>query len=121
MKNIKFVMLEKYSNTKVYSEVSKCIYKSIKNGHLYTTLSCDLEAGENEQYPLEDILDKYYVNCTDFFQVQSINGIQVLLFELEGSLGEEPEDVVNMQNLLGIIGKRVYNENEGGLIKLIVE
>ncbi|MBL1227103.1 hypothetical protein [Enterococcus sp. BWR-S5] len=64
MKNIKQVILDRYQDKQNYEEIGNGIFKDLKNKRYVITLKFELEADEDSQYPLEDILDKYYVNCT---------------------------------------------------------
>jgi len=116
MKNIRPIMLEKYKNDEHYERISEYIYKQRNNGSFRIAMACDLEEGDSVQYPLEDLLDKYYVNCTDYFEESQVNGLRTLSFELEGSLDDEDEDLSNIKEVSKIIGKHVYNGNTGTLI-----
>lgn len=67
------------------------------------------------QYPLEDILDKYCVNCTDLFDVKKIDNKYVFIFEVEG------EDKGSIKEIFGLIGKRIFNYEDRGEMKLGIE
>lgn len=121
MKNIKAIVLEKYKDTSAFEPVSADIYKSLSDGNYRLTLSCELEEDEDSQYPLEDILDTYYVNCTDYFEVDTENDREILRFELEGSLSDNEENFKNIRAVSEIIGKRVYNKKENGSVTLVIE
>ena len=121
MKNINSIVLEKYQDSTQFEKIDERIYKQRSNGSYRIALACELEDGESAQYPLEDLLDKYYVNCTDYFEETQINDLRTLSFELEGSLDVEDEDHANIIAVSKIIGKRVYNEEKEGLIRLIIE
>ena len=121
MKNIKSIVLDKYKDNVVFDRINEHIYKQRSNGNYRIALTCELEEGENIQYPLEDLLDKYYVNCTDYFEEKKINNLWMLSFEIEGSLDIEEEDYANIMSVSKIIGKRVYNKENDGLICLIIE
>jgi hypothetical protein len=72
--------------------------------------------GENSQYPLEDILDKYYLYVSD---VLSEAGGPRMEIELGGTL-------IDVRKAIGLAGKRAYNaeyvdEKGKTFIKLVVE
>lgn len=80
------------------------------------------EYGENDpdetevsQYPLEDILDKFLCACEDFYEIENENDSVNSYMEFVGC------DIQNIRDLLSIVGKHVYNEEDGGYIKLIIE
>lgn len=73
MKILKALKLDKYSDCERYVLQEGSIYKDLTGGvgskmgiaeePVYcVTLYTELEEDEDTQYPLEDILDKYYVN-----------------------------------------------------------
>jgi len=120
MKIMKAVALEKYADAARYEKISNVVFKNLSNGNYNLALSCELEEGEDSQYPLEDILDTYYVNCTDYFEIKTDGEKTLLLFELEGSLSAG-ENLKNITAVSELIGKHVYNKEEDGKIKLIIE
>ena len=80
------------------------------------------ELDENEpfdplvsQYPLDDILDKYRTYCFDGYEAENASDHENSYVEFAS------EDVEDIRNLLEIIGKHVYNREEGNYIKLIIE
>lgn len=126
MKVIKALVLEKYSNTDRYTLVDGDIFKDVTGGiggemgiihnPVYcVTLYCELEETEDTQYPLEDVLDKYLVNCTEVMEDQIIDDKHIYIFEIEG----EELDVI--KEIADLIGKRVYNYNVGDYIELGIE
>ena len=112
-------MLEKYQDSSKFIRLSENIYKQLSDNSIRIALSCSLEDDEDSQYPLEDILDKYYVNCTDYFEEDE--DARIISFELEGSLENETEDLANITEVSKLIGKRVYNVEEDGGINLVIE
>lgn len=120
MKNIKGIILNKYTDDTKFQKVNEFVYKDLSDGNYKITLSCELEEGEDSQYPLEDILDEYYVNCTDYFEEKVIDNKTCLSFELEGSLDDDKENYTNILAIYNLIGKHIYNKDEG-YIKLIIE
>ena len=74
-----------------------------------------MENSEDTQYPLEDILDKYLVNCTDVMEEKEEDDKRIFIFEIEG------DDEENIKAIAGLVGKRVYNYEDGDYIKLGIE
>ena len=142
MKNISNYVAKKYSETERYSFVeegiylSRNVYDSIEDGlyvykqagiksskmlpdYYVTSLSFEQEPdlGEGEsprdisQYPMEDILDKFFVSISDFYEKLNSESISLCFYEF---FSEEINDV---KNLRGIIGKHVYNNSS----KLVIE
>ena len=124
MKNIRLYKAEKYDSDK-YEEVKENIYKiydSFMNQDAYvTSLSFEQEPEYEEgadssdisQYPLEDVLDK------DFYPDLNNGSSNVCYLEFTGSAVED------IEKLLQIVGKHVYNgseEKDGKTyIKLFIE
>jgi len=120
MKNIRLLDLEKYKDTARYQFVEAGIYKDLSDPDdtsYRIPLSFELEAGEDTQYPIEDMLDKYYLYVAGFLSPEdSTNG----LMDLE--LGGELNDILQVKTILG---KRVYNREfvKDGVIyvELVIE
>lgn len=124
MKNIGSFKPEKYQSAKtkgvfkkpLYTELEDGIYEVHEKEKLYvTSLSFEQEpeygegenAGSISQYPLEDILDKFYCHVTDFYEMLNLETSSTCYLEFGSS------DVNDIKNLRSIIGKHVYNkENE---------
>ena len=107
MKNIISYIDEKYSS-EVYTEIDKGIYKY---GNNIVTSLCfeqepELEEGKDStdisQYPLEDILDKYNVYISDFYNENNAHATPKCCLEFCSSCEK------NIRNLRSIIGKHVY-------------
>lgn len=119
MKNFKDYTPEKYSGDG-YEKIEEGIYKTedpygIDKEMCYvTSLSFEQEPemyGEEEgspqyisQVPFEDILDKFYVYVTDFYEDLNEES-KVTCYQEFGS-----SDIEDIRNLRSIIGKRVYAE-----------
>lgn len=80
------------------------------------------EFGENDptnpmisQYPLEDILEKFNCYCYDDYTEENKKNSVNSYIEFAG---DEIEDI---ENLLTIVGKHVYNIEDGEYVKLIIE
>ena len=130
MKNIQIYKAEKYSKDE-YVEVKANIYKTydsfMESDAYVTSLSFEQEPEFEEgadssaisQYPLEDVLDKYYVAVNDFYENLNDGSSNTCYLEFSGA------SIENIENLLQIVGKHVYNgeeESDGKTyIKLIIE
>lgn len=120
MKIIKSVVRTKYKNREKFKPLGKNIFQDLQNSHVYLTLYCELEEEENTEEPLENILDEYYVNCTDYMEETEVDGKKVFIFEMEGSLadaGGVSDDIRNMKAVAALIGSRVYEDDWGNYIE----
>ena len=109
MRNIKVFDAPKYSN-KSYKKVADGIYFS--DGSYYMSISFEQEsefdegadASDISQYPLEDLLDKYSVYVSDFYNSINLEGHSTCYIEISS----------DSQNLLeemkSIVGKHIYNK-----------
>ena len=121
MNNIRLLHLDKYDSNE-FELIDNFIYRDLRNGNFCLALSFELEKDEDTQNPLEDILEKYCVNITDFFEVNEEDGVYTISIEIEGSLCDNEENLFNVKNLLEIVGKRVHNKvTPDGLFDLIIE
>ena len=120
MKNIKNFDAEKYNNAK-YQKVKEGIYKF--EDYYVTSLSFEQETEYDEgdspkyisQYPLEDLLDRFHVHISDFYD--DLNNIS----EKECYQEFASSKIENIENLRSIIGKHVYNLLENEAYKLMIE
>ncbi len=124
MKNIQYYNAEKYSD-KQYDSMEQGIH--CKDGMYYVSLSFvqepDLDEGYSSksisQYPLEDILDKFLVHISDFYDEENSKDQDMCVLEFAS---ENKEQIVK---LLSIVGKHVYNkavmEDGEEVIALIIE
>jgi len=108
MKNISLEKSQKYENSKQFKLIENGIYQDLQDDEdtkYRMTISYELEPDNNtnNQYPLEDILDKYYLYVSDF--LESENNTESNDFKLE--LAGELDDIKKGQE---IIGKKVYNQ-----------
>ena len=124
MKNITLLKLEKYKNPFCYEKIEEGIYKDLNDldsTNYRISLSFDLEENETFQYPLEDILDKYFLHISNIIKNETEQDKDNISIEIE--LAGELEDV---QKVKKILGKRVYNqisskENGQHSVSLIIE
>lgn len=120
MKNIRNYKAEKYSHPS-YSEAEPDIYTC--DSGFVTSLCFEQEpeyeegasAADISQYPLEDVLDEYYVYVSDFYEELNTPESQMCCLEFCS------DDIDDIRRLRAIIGKHVYNKESGGAVELIVE
>lgn len=117
MKNIQNYTAEKYS-TADYERMEEGIYKTKnpygigEDDYYVTSLTFEQEPdmpGEEDgspryisQMPLEDLMDKFFVCVTDFYEDLNENS-EVTCYQEFGS-----SDIEDVRKLRSIIGKRVY-------------
>lgn len=111
MKDIKVVKLDKYS-TEDYKEIAFDVYLNKKSDNYCFCFEADVV----DQYPLEDLLDQYRVNCTDYYgQETELNGEKKNIVEVE-TLSSKKEDLIKILNISTIVDKEIinvtYNESE---------
>lgn len=118
MKNINQINLGKYSHPN-YELLENAIYKNIEEGIHIFAINYELEENDDSQYPLELILDEYYLHISDFIDEEAFENSEIVSLELGGDL----EDIQNAIN--AIIGKRVYAqeyEEEGEtFLRMVIE
>lgn len=80
------------------------------------------ELGENKpddeqisQYPLEDILDEFYCEVGDIYEKENAADKENSYVEFMS------EDIEDIRRLLDIVGKHVYNEEDGGTVFLRIK
>ncbi len=124
MKDIQIFAAPKYDDP-AYTQVEEGIYEY--EGEYFCSLSFvqEPEYGEGEsaadiaQYPLEDILDKYYAYVADFYTDLNTADSETCYLEFGAA------DADDISQLLEIVGKHVYNKtvSEDGkeYIKLVTE
>ena len=130
MKNIKNFDAPKYGGLD-YTLVEDGIYKTEGKDETFcvgetvyiTSLSFVQEpefdeggnAAEISQYPLEDILDEFGCWISDFYYDINTENSTVCYQEFASGTQEE------IKNLRSIIGKHVYEKNDGSNMRLCVE
>lgn len=124
MKNINNYTHDKYSGDS-YIRIEEGIFK--EDDYYVTSLSFvqepELEEGEDaseiSQYPLEDLLDKFYCHVSDFYEDLNVAGSETCYLEFAS------EDIDDIKRLREIIGKHVYNsevERDGQTyVDLVIE
>ncbi|MDO4607938.1 MAG: hypothetical protein Q4B40_01960 [Clostridia bacterium] len=115
MKNIQIYSAKKYKN----GVFKKSNYKLVEDNiylyedEYYTSLSFEqepeFEEGENAaeiaQYPLEDVLDKFLVYVSDFYENLNTEDSQTCYLEFAS------DDIDGIKELLTIVGRHVYNKD----------
>ncbi len=124
MKQIENYNANKYSSD-TYSEIENGVFEVKEDGEsLYvTSLSFvqepEFDEGANAsyitQYPLEDILDKFYCHISDFYEELNTDDSQKCYQEFASP------DLEDIRNLRSIIGKHVYNKEVEEYVELIIE
>lgn len=69
MKDIRIIEQKKYADVYHYQFIETSIYRDLSDQDdtcFRMTISFELEEGESTQYPLEDLLDEYYLHVSDF-------------------------------------------------------
>ncbi len=128
MVNFQNYNAEKY-NSNEYELIEEGIYK--KDDYYLTSLTFECEDSDGDegeeaspqhipQYPLEDILDKFWVHVNDFYVELNKNSEKTCYQEFAGS------DIENIRKLRTIIGKRVYLklenlDDEDSYVELVIE
>lgn len=124
MKNIQYYNAEKYTDKQYEVREHGVLHK---DGKYYISLSFVQEPEFDEgtdstyisQYPLEDVLDKFFVYVSDFYDAENAKGQDVCVLEFAS---EKEEHLVK---LLSIVGKHVYNkvvmEDGEEAVALIIE
>ena len=94
------------------------------NGEYVTSIMFEQEPeyGENQpsdalisQYPLEDILEEFYVVAGDMYPAENKNDPVNSYIEFSSP------DIGDIQSLLRIVGKHVYNQDNGNSVLLMIE
>ncbi|MCI8407985.1 MAG: hypothetical protein HFJ09_01770 [Lachnospiraceae bacterium] len=124
MKQIENYIDDKYSDEE-YINVEDGIYKIVDDDEILyvTSLSFIQEPEYNEgedasdisQYPLEDILDKFYCHISDFYEKLNTEDSSICYQEFASP------DIKDVRNLRTIIGKHVYNKEDGKYVTLVIE
>lgn len=120
MKNFRIIAVEKLQDTSSYQLIEEGVYNDLNNEDGFAThriaIAMELEDGEDSQYPLEDLLDKYLVHIEEFLDSDDDKTLKLIL----------GGDLSNIQDLKSIIGKRAFNkefvDDKGKTrVKLIIE
>lgn len=121
MKILHAVTLDQYRDETRYLSIGANVYEELEKETYCITLYCELENGEDKQYPLEDLLDKYYVTAKDYTAEQNVESRRAYVVELRGKLLKKDLNFKNIDEVSKLIGKRVFNYEEKGCILLGIE
>lgn len=72
-------------------------------------------AEEISQYPLEDILEKFFCYVSDDYEEENAEDPKNCYVEFAS------EDIGDIRDILTIVGKHVYNKDNGEYVDLIIE
>ena len=67
------------------------------------------------QYPLEDILDEFFISCYDSYDEENETDKEHSYIEFAA------DDIEDIRKVLSLIGKHVYNKQEGDYVELKIE
>ncbi len=124
MKNIELFLSDKYEDSS-YKQITEGIFE--KKGAFFTSFSFDQEPEYEEgsssdnisQYPLEDLLDKYNVYVSDFYEELNDGSTNTCYLEFCAS------DIDDIEKIHEILGKHVFNkeieENGELVVDLVIE
>ena len=107
MKEIKERHLVEF-DTEKYQKIVDGIYLNKKAKNFCFAYECILEEGEN-QYPLEDLLDNFYVNCVDYYgdEIEE-DGVKKSIVEVE-TLDDKKKSLLRILAYSTIVGKTINN------------
>jgi len=119
--NISLETCEKYGIQEKYESIGNGIYKDLNDeddAKYRMAISYELDS-DDSQYPLEDVLDKYYLHLSDLLESENNSSSSKIKHELGGTL----DDIKKAQE---IIGKKIFNQDfvdeEGQVrVNLIIE
>ena len=121
MKDFVVETLEKHANTNTdaYEPVEPGIYRNLSQDEYSVALTFTTEEGEG-QYPLEDLLDKFFVHVSDFItdpEKLEEAGNRITL-EFSGDLDD-------VQKVAQLVGKTVRNEEAevdgNAVVRLVID
>ena len=108
--------LEKYQTEKFEPIIYDIYHNKGEDNYCF----CFEITEEADQYPLEDLLTQYSLNCTDFYgQGSQVNGALKYLIEVE-TLSSDKADFISILNFSTILNKEIVNyvkENMSALLK----
>lgn len=124
MKNISIATCQKYENYKKFKLIENGIYEDLKDTDdtkYRMTITYDLEPENdtNNQYPIEDILDEFYLYVSDFLESENNSKTTNHKLELAGEL----DDLKRCQKIIGkIIYNQEFRDTDGQIrVNLIIE
>ena len=104
MENITLETAQKYADESQFRLVQDSIYEDMNDEDETKYRMTVSYESDDDQYPLEDILDKFYLHVSDFLELENDPESRFFKRELAGELN----DLINAQT---IIGRTVYNQD----------
>ena len=102
-------VLEKYQTEKFEPIIYDIYHNKGEDNYCF----CFEITEEADQYPLEDLLTQYSLNCTDFYgQGSQVNGALKYLIEVE-TLSSDKADFISILNFSTILNKEIVNYVKG--------
>ncbi len=117
MRILKTIENEKYNNVVKFVRYDGDIFEGLNEWNdraFFVTVYCKLEKGDDVDTLLDLIMDEYDVTCR-CIEEKKEKRTKILIFEVES---EEIEDI---RFFMSLIGKRVYNCDDGEYITLGIE
>lgn len=121
MKILKCIFLTKYNNLAKYAKINEPYVKYRTADNYCVTLFGELEEGETQDDPYNDILEKYNVQSTGYKRYAEVRNKKLLMFELEGSGKTLDDNKKAIATVAKFVGKRVYNAEVGDFLELRVK
>ena len=119
MKNIKGKCLEKY-NSDQFTEIAHSVFKNKLENNYCFAFEAELEENE-EQYPLDDLLNQYNVSCTEYYENEEIlDGIKKTIREVE-TISDSKNDLIKILNFSTIVGRTIENVVYCGSVLLVLK
>ena len=101
--------LEKYQTEKFEPIIYDIYHNKGEDNYCF----CFEITEEADQYPLEDLLTQYSLNCTDLYgQGSQVNGAWKYLVEVE-TLSTDKADFISILNFSTILNKEIVNYVKG--------
>ena len=101
--------LEKYQTEKFEPIIYDIYHNKGEDNYCF----CFEITEEADQYPLEDLLTQYSLNCTDLYgQGSQVNGALKYLIEVE-TLSSDKADFISILNFSTILNKEIVNYVKG--------
>lgn len=115
MKNFKILDPDILKDPSQYKVVETGIYQATGDASHRLAMSMELEGEEDGQYPLEDLLDKYFIHVEEFLSTDEARPQYIFGGDLDG-----------LQQMKALVGKRAYYQefDAGGgdmRLKLVIE
>ena len=117
MRILKTIENEKYNNAVKFVRYDGDIFEGLNEWNdraFFVTVYCKLEKGDDVDTLLDSIMDEYNVACRCIKEKKE-KRTKILIFEVEC------EEIENIRLFMSLIGKRVYNCDDGEYVTLETE